>query len=229
MLKIFKHIKDLVLPQICAACRRFVQLNSGDLCPTCWSKLKLCSKTLIDLSVQVKDIMRTLYGHCPTYYHGTIKLLIKQFKHGDDLSLRHFFTKLLIKHFPCPRDFKPDYLVPIPIHWRRLFYRTYNQSVILSRSLSHLTHIPTAMILHRSQFSKMQRGLNPKQRIANVNNTMAIAPEMINLTRGKKILLIDDVVTSGATLITAAQVLLEAGAAQVRFLVLSQAQAKSKS
>ena len=85
------------------------------------------------------------------------------------------------------------------------------------------------MILHRSQFSKMQRGLNPKQRIANVNNTMAIAPEMINLTRGKKILLIDDVVTSGATLITAAQVLLEAGAAQVRFLVLSQAQAKSKS
>lgn len=118
-----------------------------------------------------------------------------------------------------------DWVLPIPLSAQRLAERGYNQSWLLARQLS--PYKADAQLLLRTRDTPSQRTLPRAQRLANLVGAFAVEPLRAAQLRGKKVLLIDDVMTSGASLHTAAQVLREAGAAQVSALVLARTEAGS--
>ena len=147
--------------------------------------------------------------------------LISQFKfHNDAGWARHF--ALLMKSAPYADDalLNADVLIPIPLSKQRLSERGFNQSLMLAQRLSRTkTHNQTLL---RMKHTLAQSGLKRSQRLTNLIDAFAVAPLKALQLRGKHILLIDDVVTSGATLNFAARVLKQAGAAHVGALVLAK-------
>lgn len=116
-----------------------------------------------------------------------------------------------------------DLLVPIPLHRMRLANRRFNQSMALADSISQNCGVPVeAFALERAKRSPPQVGLSRIQRAANVQGAFKVPQEKRQLIEGRRLVLIDDVLTSGATSNAAARVLLRAGAAQVDLLVFAR-------
>lgn len=116
-----------------------------------------------------------------------------------------------------------DWVLPIPLSVQRLAERGYNQSWLLARQLS--PRKADAHLLLRTRDTPSQRTLPRAERLANLVGAFAVEPLRAAQLRGKKVVLIDDVMTSGASLHTAARVLRQAGAAQISALVLARTEA----
>jgi ComF family protein len=147
--------------------------------------------------------------------------LIAQFKfQGQPSWARHF--ALLMQNTPFAADAieQADALVPIPLSFKRLSERGYNQSLLLSQKLNAQKTHPHSLL--RMRHTSAQSTLPRPQRLTNLNGAFAVAPLMSAQLRGKRILLVDDVMTSGATLQAAAQVLKQAGVAHVSALVFAR-------
>lgn len=116
-----------------------------------------------------------------------------------------------------------DFLVPIPLHWKRLFTRQYNQAALLSYHLTHLTNIPTHTdVLKRHRSTPKQGRQNRKERQANVRGAFIIPDQKLSFLAGKSVTLIDDVFTTGATTSECTRILLKGGAKEVRILTLAR-------
>ncbi|MEK7802060.1 MAG: phosphoribosyltransferase family protein, partial [Pseudomonadota bacterium] len=108
-------------------------------------------------------------------------------------------------------------------HWRRLLSRRYNQSAILAHSLSKINNIPTwADALQRNRHTAPQGHKNARDRHANVKNVFSVSPQYEERIKGKNIVLIDDVLTTGATVEECTHTLLKAGAAKVNVLTIAR-------
>lgn len=112
-----------------------------------------------------------------------------------------------------------DAIVPVPLHWTRKWSRGFNQSLILARSVSQSTGRPVLSALQRTKRTKDQTHLSREERLANVHDAFRVTKDI----SGKKLLLLDDVTTTGATLEECRRVLAEAGAAQVAATVVAMA------
>jgi ComF family protein len=116
-----------------------------------------------------------------------------------------------------------DAILPVPLHWSRLFQRRYNQSAVLAREVSRLVKVPVEDdILLRTRATRPQVGLPRKERAQNVQGAFAVATGARIRVKGKKLVVVDDVLTSGATAEACARVLRRAGAARVDMLVLAR-------
>ncbi len=114
----------------------------------------------------------------------------------------------------------PDTIIAIPLHWRRYWQRGFNQSELLANSLSRQLKIPLVKALTRCRSTTMQQSLNAEQRQRNLHNAFAVTkPELI---QGRRIALVDDVMTTGATATEVARTLLSAGAGEVHIWVLAR-------
>ena len=116
-----------------------------------------------------------------------------------------------------------DLIAPVPLHWTRLFRRRYNQSALLSRAVAGaagLDHCPDLLV--RSRKTASQDGRNRDARFANVAGAIRLHPRRAGRIAGRDVLLIDDVMTSGATLAAAADACLAGGADTVSTLVLAR-------
>ena len=121
----------------------------------------------------------------------------------------------LVAGFHPPLTF--DAIVPVPLHWTRKWSRGFNQSLILARSVSKSTDLPLFSVLRRVKRTKDQTHLSREERLANVRGAFRVTKDV----DGKKLLLLDDVTTTGATLEECRRVLAEAGAAQVSAAVVA--------
>jgi ComF family protein len=119
-----------------------------------------------------------------------------------------------------------NWVLPIPLSAQRLAERGYNQSWLLARQLS--PHNADAHLLLRTRDTPFQRTLPRTERLANLVDAFAVEPLRAAQLRGKKVVLIDDVMTSGASLHTAARVLRQAGADKVSALVLARTEASGE-
>ena len=147
--------------------------------------------------------------------------LIAQFKFQNQTGwARHF--AILMKSAPFVADAieHADALIPIPLSFKRLSERGFNQSLVLSQQLSaHKTQFHSLL---RLRHTAAQSTLPRNERLTNVKDTFAVAPNEFAKLRGQRIMLIDDVMTSGATLNAAAEVLKQAGVVCVSALVFAR-------
>ena len=116
-----------------------------------------------------------------------------------------------------------DALVPVPLHWRRLWMRRFNQSMLLAKAISYASGVPIAeTALKRVKATVQQVGLSKTERAQNVQGAFRVPPESKDAVKGRRLILVDDVLTSGATSDACARALLRAGAANVDVLVFAR-------
>lgn len=149
--------------------------------------------------------------------------LILMFKHGDRTSLSRTLAPLMLR-VAHELIYKADVILPVPLHRWRLLKRRYNQSAILAQSLKDITKIPVnPFILERIRATKSQGHMASKQRRKNVKLAFRVNPRYVDTIIGKNLILIDDVITTGATVNECAKVLKSSGAAIVNVLCVAKA------
>lgn len=155
-------------------------------------------------------------------YDDAAKDLVLGFKHADRTESTTLFAKWMMA---AGSDLVAgcDMIVPVPLHWTRLFRRRYNQAALLSHALGKLGEKPVmADALIRKRKTPSQGRLGRIARARNVQGAFAVSPRNRMKVKGKRVLLIDDVYTTGATVRAAAKVLNRAGVARVDVLVLAR-------
>lgn len=151
-------------------------------------------------------------------YEGDLRKLIHLLKYAGIRPLAKPLSGFLAD--ALPRDQRFDAIVPVPLHWRRRWQRGFNQSELLARALSKRTAIPVIAALRRTRATSAQAGLSNTRRRQNVTSAFSCRrPERI---QGRRLLLIDDVMTTGSTATACAGALKSAGAAGVCLLTLAR-------
>ncbi|MEC7437626.1 MAG: ComF family protein, partial [Pseudomonadota bacterium] len=156
-------------------------------------------------------------------YTGSARDLILAFKHGDGLQLTPFLTRLMARLFiELVQD--DTLVVPIPLHRRRYYRRRYNQAAELARHLCAVTGLGmfAQHMLIRRRATRSQGGLSRHQRMRNVTGAFDVPPSARAHLQDRPVLLIDDVMTTGATLGEAARRVQAAGGGDVSALVLAR-------
>ena len=196
---------------LCDVCRRALAEKKvpPGACPRCLSPLKKNKPCSFCSSPLMKPIERV---YAPYRYAGEVRRLIHAFKFeacGEALPL---LSSAMAEALP-DRGF--DCLVPVPLHPKRLRRRGYNQAALLCEALSEHTGIPTEACLERTRYGRPQSLTAAKGRGKNVERAFRALPR----AQGKRILLIDDVRTTGSTAHACADALLKAGAESVSLCV----------
>ena len=167
--------------------------------------------TLCRLGLQGFDGVYT-YGS----YEGSLRQLVHLYKFGGVRPLARTFGDLLARALPRETSF--DVIVPMPLHWLRRWQRGFNQSALLAEEISRRWHVPAADIARRRKRTAPQAGLTNSKRRLNVQGAFGVRGRL----DGKHVLLVDDVLTTGATASACARALKRAGASRVTLLTLAR-------
>ena len=227
---------NAVLPPRCLGCGTMVAAV-GSLCAACWEAVDFlgppqCASCGMPFAYDLGA--DALCGRCasrpPAFdrvravmrYGDVARHLVLNFKHGDRTDGAPAFSSWLVR---AGRTLlaEADVLAPIPLHWRRLFSRRYNQAALLSAQVARLAgrpHCPDLLL--RTRHTPSQGRLSPGQRRRNLRGAFAVNPRREATVAGQRVLLIDDVMTTGATISACAEALRRAGADGVDALVLAQ-------
>ena len=152
------------------------------------------------------------------FYEDQLRALIHLFKYGRVQTLAKPLGRLLA--LALPRDQKFDLIVPMPLHWRKRWQRGFNQSALLASEIGRRSNLPVKDALRRVRFTATQAGLTNAKRRLNVSG--AFRAREGNALEGKQILLVDDVMTTGATAASCARALKIAGARHVTLLTVAR-------
>jgi len=226
---------DLALPRLCAACREPV--DGPGLCPTCWSKLAFIRRPYCErlgipfvydpgpgiLSMQaIADPPAYRRARAAVRFDEISRALVHALKYGDRLDLAPMMGRW-ISQAGGELLAGADALVPVPLHWRRLWARRFNQSAMLASAVSAASGVPVASrALKRVKATAQQVGLSRAERAANVQGAFRVPEASKPTVIGRRLVVIDDVLTSGATVEGCARALLRAGAANVDVLVFAR-------
>ena len=231
-----RHMLDLVLPPLCPSCDKPVSTNRT-LCPDCWGKIHFiappfCKCCGMPFDVPVAD--GTICGSCletsPPFAQARAAILYNEhsrhlaitFKHADRTYMAPTLAGWLHR---AGHEFwaDADFIVPVPLHHWRLLKRRYNQAGLLAQQLGKLTDIPVLVDgLLRTRQTPTQGHLRRKERQENVKGAFTVKPSHLTRVKGKNIVLIDDVLTTGATLHECAKTLMKTGASKVNVLTLAR-------
>ncbi len=232
----FRLALDLVLPPLCPSYRDPLGDGVG-LCAACWTKLSFiepssCARLGIPflydpgpglLSMEaIADPPAYDRARAAVRYDDVARSLVHNFKYGDRLDLAPLMRRWMAR---AGRELlaEADALIPVPLHWRRLWARRFNQSATLAAAIAQPQGVPVLhSALKRVRATVQQVGLSRAQRADNVQGAFAVPPEEKANVAGRRMLLIDDVLTSGATVDTCARALLRAGAAHVDVLTFAR-------
>lgn len=232
---------DLLLPPRCLSCGALVD-RQGALCVPCWSGMTFVSDPqCVRCGLPFDHDPGPGWGrdmHCgaclrepPPYdraravlrYDDASRRLVLGFKHADRTEAAATFAAWMVR---AAAQLVADSAViaPVPLHWRRLFGRRYNQSALLSQALAAQSGRPGLPdLLVRRRATPSQGRLSAEQRRRNVAGAFAVRAGHAEMLRGRRLLLVDDVMTTGATVGACARVALAAGAEAVDVVVLARA------
>ena len=208
---------------LCADCWRATPFISGLVCDQCGTPLPGPDRTERVLCDDCLTIARPWErGRSALLYGDNARSLVLALKHGDRMDLARPAAGWLVK--AAQPILKPGmFVVPVPLHWFRLFRRKYNQAALLSKAVARLTglgHCPDTLIRRRA--TGTQDGKTRDGRFANLVGAFAVPQRRGIMVRDCDILLVDDVMTSGATFAAATEALFAAGAQSVSVLSLAR-------
>lgn len=192
--------------QHCFICKKIETVN-GKLCTNCLSKLK--EKPALD-SVFIVS----------TYQDKLLKKTIHKFKYNFIKDVAEPLTLLTAQSLQNSNFPIPDFIIPVPIHKKRLRWRGFNQSLILAKKLDLKIPILNNILTKKIHTKPQAKTKSRQERIKNLNDAFSIKKS--EKIKGKKILLIDDIITTGTTLEQCAKLLKSAGAKKVYALVLAR-------
>lgn len=210
---IFKTFLDLVLPPVCYVCGRSCSSKYG-LCEECLDKIKR------ERRIKGNECIEGAWSCC--YYKNTVKDCIHLFKYKGYAGLVDIFRDIMVDFIEKNKIQKvADLTVPVPMYPAKKRERTYNHAEILASSVSKTLGIPTDVKnLKKIKWTTSQSELDRSKRLKNVKGSfLAVDKKAFS---GRRVLLIDDVYTTGATIGECARVLLAAKASRVSSLTLAR-------
>lgn len=239
MLNFIKNFFSILFPSHCLSCAKIISKDAL-FCNDDWQKLKfitnpkckICSHPFeYNISEQQKLICamclkkRPYYDHLITIfiYNDEIKKIIKDLKYYDATHLLKKFAYLLYNKIKSEID-SFDLIIAVPLHKKRLRERKFNQAILLSKAIlkyyKTLEFYPDVLI--RTRYNKAQVGLSQKEREKNLKDIFVINEKYLSKIKDKKILLIDDVMTTGTTINNCSKVLKKAGAKEIVALTIAK-------
>lgn len=232
----WRRVLDLLYPPTCVLCAAATAEHDA-LCARCWRGLALierpfCERLGLPFALDLGSplLSAAALAHPPVFqraravarFEGGARTLVHRLKYGDRAELARLMARMMMR---VGRDLlsDADVIVPVPLHYGRLWSRRFNQAAMLSRELCRLSGIPwQADILERRKRTRPQVGLSRSERASNLSGAFHVPalrqPDIV----AQRILLVDDVLTTGATANACARVLLRAGAADVDVLVFAR-------
>lgn len=226
---------DAIYPPICLHCEQALNAPHG-LCPTCWGTLRfittpLCPRlgTPFAIDPGAGVISPAAIANPPPWtlarsavrYDGIARDLVHAMKFGDRPDIALLLARMMATAGAALTS-GADIIVPIPLHRSRLWSRRYNQAAALAQAVSKITGIPfDPTLLRRIRRTAPQVGLSRTARARNLRGAFALPAKHAHLVAGKRVLLIDDVMTSGATASAATRTLRKAGAVDVDVLTFA--------
>jgi len=208
-------------PNICASCLELLTLLP--------SGCRICAEPLPPVNIAVCG---ACLDHPPAYerltapflYADPLRRLIAEYKYRGRLHLTALFGELMVAAFAQAEFRPPSVIIPVPLHTTRLRERGFNQAHEIAKPLSHDTKIPIASgAVQRLRHTPPQQGLSAKGRLSNIRQAFAVREDF----SGARVLIVDDVVTTGATINELAASLKRAGATSVTGLALARATTSS--
>jgi ComF family protein len=227
---------DLAMPPHCLACERLVAAE-GTLCARCWSELRLiekpyCAQLGIPFAYDLGPGALSAeaiadpppFERCRTVaaFDEVARRLVHGLKYRDRLELAAWMAGWMARAgAELIRD--ADLVVAVPLHRRRLWWRRFNQSALLAETIARAAGKPhRATVLKRIKATPQQVGLTAAERDRNVRGAFKVAAADRGSVAGRRVLLVDDVYTTGATVKAATRALLRAGAEAVDVLVFAR-------
>lgn len=234
----FQTAVRLVYPSRCLGCGGLVDSDFG-LCGPCWRDTPFISGTVCDscgtpvlgapdgFRIECDDCMARprpwSAGRSALIYEGRARKLVLALKHGDRSEIAKP-AALWLQQVSKPLLQQKMLIAPVPLHWTRLAQRRYNQAALLSQALSDLTglsHCPD-LLLRTRRTAKLERA-GVDDRYTALGNSICHHPKRRHRMVARQVLLVDDVMTSGATLTACANACLDAGAKEVFIVTLARA------
>lgn len=226
----------ILFPPVCLGCRRLVAAP-GTLCPGCWPKLRFLERPWC-------EVMGTPFLHdmgegilsadaianpppfarsrAAVAYSGVARQMVQGLKFGDRTELAPWMARWMMRAGGELVE-AADVIVPVPLHRVRFFMRRFNQSAELARAVAALSALPFAPeAIERIRATRSQVGLGARERQDNVRGAFRVPVEREVMVRGRRVLLVDDVYTTGTTVSAVTKALKRGGALQVDVLTFAR-------
>lgn len=235
-----RAVLDAVLPPLCLRCAEIVE-SPGTLCASCWQGFSFiappfCARCADPFAADpgADALCARCLARPPRYrrarsalvYDQESRRLVLPFKHGDRTDMARACAGWMARA-GAELLAEADIVAPVPLHWRRLFLRRYNQAELLARAVvrhskdrSRLRLAPD--LLRRRRWTGSQSGLRAEERRGNVRAAFDIHPRWAAEVAGKAVVLVDDVLTTGATVEACSRILQRGGARHVDVLTLAR-------
>lgn len=203
---------DWVLPERCPACGAITG-EGGDFCARCWQKLHFltppwCASCAVPLPFERDDALQCASCLAKPPRHDGIRAVVAyddisrqvalRLKYGGKIGLARVIATQLDRQLPDDR--RALLIVPVPLHWTRLWTRSFNQSALIADALARQSELSTIPdLLLRTRRTPSLRGLSGKERKKVVGSAFTVNPRYADRLKHARVILVDDVLTSGAT------------------------------
>lgn len=231
-----RRLLDLVLPPVCMACRQPVATPHG-LCAACWSRLRpierpYCERLGIPFGYDLGEgaLSAEAIAAPPVFdraraavlYEEVAREIVQGLKYHDRTELARLVGRMTAR---AGRELtaEADVIVPLPLHRRRLWTRKFNQAALIAQEVGRLSGVAVDVAaLTRIRATRPQVGLSERERAENVRGAFRVAAAHRAAIEGRRVVLVDDVLTTGATVSAATRALKRAGAARVDVLTFAR-------
>ena len=210
---------DFILPRYCPGCNKKLEINEKVVCPDCLGSINEIGNERLSKEYQRKFASEGIVSGFTSLYifekDKELQHIIHSLKYNKRFSVGVFLGRLLsVQLKNLVDDWQIDCIAPVPLHHLKKAERGYNQSKYIAKGLSKELSVPVKLkVLKRTRYTQTQTALNQKERQENIAE--AFKAKHKNIIENKTFLLVDDVITTGATISECGRVLLNAGAKRI--------------